>query len=251
MIEWVFFSRGDDFEGRSSASARRLQALHEAGYVERLVLPMLPGAGRAPLVYALSSRGADAVAGRLDIDRAYVDWVPAQNRTTPFFIEHTLAIARLWASLVAALRGTDGGLKRWIGEAELRRLGRTVQEYPSWRWLPVRPDGYFELCSADGSVHPFFVEIDMGTETNDRIYWKTRAYRVYRGDIFEKDYDRPPFLVLIVTSGKRRLDNLRRTVSKASGQGFCLYGLLDNLHPERVLGEWWNTSGETLDLLDL
>ncbi len=252
LIEWVFFSSSDrDFDGRSSASGRRLQALHDAGYVERLVLPMLPGAGRAPLVYALSSRGADAVASRLDIDRADVDWVPAHNRTTPFFMEHTLAIARLWASLVAALRGTDVELKRWIGEAELRRLGRRVREYPSHRVLPVRPDGYFELCSPDGSVHPFFVEIDMGTETNDRIYWKTRAYRVYRADHFAKEYNRPPFLVLIVTSGDKRLDNLRRTVHKASGQGFCLYGLLDNLHPERVVEEWWRTDGKALGLLDL
>lgn len=252
LVEWVFFLRGEpDFDGRSSASGRRLQALHDAGYVERLVLPMLPGAGRAPLVYALSSRGTSAVAGCLDIDRAKVDWVPAHNRATPFFMEHTLAIARLWASLVAALRGSDVEIKRWIGEAELRRFNTRVEEHPSYRWLPVRPDGYFELWWPDNSVLPCFVEVDMGTETNARIYWKMRAYLTYRRDGFQQDYNRPPFKVLVVTSGDRRLDNLRRTVRKATSEDFCLYTLLDNLHPRRVLTEWWNTDGQAVDLVEV
>lgn len=40
LVEWAFFSRADgDFDTRSSLAARRLQALYQAGYVQRLVLP--------------------------------------------------------------------------------------------------------------------------------------------------------------------------------------------------------------------
>ena len=91
----------------------------------------------------------------------------------------------------------------------------------------------------------------MGTETNARIYWKMRAYLTYRRDGFQQDYNRPPFKVLVVTSGDRRLDNLRRTVRKATGEDFCFYTLLDNLHPRRVLTEWWNTDGQAVDLVEV
>ena len=122
LVEWAFFSREDgDFDRRSSLAARRLQVLYEAGYVQRLVMPVLPGTGRSPAVYALSSRGADAVAAHLGVDRGEVDWTPKHNRATAFFMEHTLAIAQLWAALTAALRGTGFHIGRWAGEAELRR----------------------------------------------------------------------------------------------------------------------------------
>jgi len=122
LVEWAFFSREDgDFDRRSSLAARRLQVLYEAGYVQRLVMPVLPGTGRSPAVYALSSRGADAVAAHLGVDRGEVDWTPKHNRATAFFMEHTLAIARLGAALTAALRGTGFHIGRWAGEAELRR----------------------------------------------------------------------------------------------------------------------------------
>jgi hypothetical protein len=118
LVEWAFFSREDgDFDRRSSLAARRLQVLFEAGYVQRLIVPVRPGTGRGPAVYALSSRGVDAVAVHLGVDRGEVDWTPKHNRATAFFMEHTLAIARLWASLEAALLETDLRLANWMGEA--------------------------------------------------------------------------------------------------------------------------------------
>src|SRR5438093_7526060 len=117
LVEWAFFSRDDgDFERHSSLAAHRLQVLYEAGYVQRLVIPVLPGTGRSPAVYALTSRGADTVAAHLGVDRAEVDWQPKHNRATAFFMEHTLAIARLWASLEAASLGTDVEIANWMSE---------------------------------------------------------------------------------------------------------------------------------------
>jgi len=60
--EWAFFSGDGGFVRRSSLAARRLQVLFEAGYVQGLVLPVLPGIGRSPAVYALGPvRAADEV----------------------------------------------------------------------------------------------------------------------------------------------------------------------------------------------
>ena len=229
LAEWAFFpGSGRDPDGRSSASARRLQALHKAGYVQRLLLPTLPGSGRSPIVCALSSRGADAVASRLGVDRLDVDWQPRHNRTRDFFMEHTLAISRLWASLVAALRGSEISIGRWTGEAELRRQDTRVYEYPSDRWLPLRPDGYFELSWPDDTRACFFVEVDMGTETNGRFVRKVHAYERYHREGFERDYGLPTFEVLVVTSGRKRLENLRRAVRRSTEVKLCLFR-----HPRR------------------
>lgn len=251
LVEWSFFSRDDGhFDRRSSLAARRLQGLYECGYVERLVLPALPGTGRTPTVYALSSRGADEVASRLGVDRASLDWRPKHNRATAFFMEHTLAIARLWASLKAALRGTDISLGEWIGEGELRRRGTRVWDYPSGRWLPVRPDGYLELSWPDDEVLACFVEVDMGTETNDRFVRKMRAYEIYRREEFKRDYDLSKFVVLVVTSGAKRLANLRRATRKTVNGDYWLFATLDSLHPERVLTGWQDIDGDAVDVTE-
>jgi len=250
LIEWALFAREDgDFDRRSSLAARRLQVLHEAGYVQRLLLPVLPGTGRSPAVYALSSRGADAVAAHLGIDRQQIDWRPKHNRATAFFMEHTLAIARLWAALTAALRGTGFQIGRWVGEAELRRWEMRGYDRESGRMIPIRPDGYMELMWPDESFAPFFIEVDMGSETNARVGRKLRAYQDLRREMARNDLRIQKFYLLVVTSGQRRMDNLRRIASKALAQSFCFFATLEDLHPTRVLTAWHNTGNRVIRLI--
>src|SRR3990172_5114706 len=252
LVEWAFFSREDgDFNQRSSLAARRLQVLYEAGYVQRLVMPVLPGTGRSPAVYALSSRGADAVAAHLGVDRGEVDWTPKHTRATAFFMEHTLAIARLWASLEAALLDTDLRLGSWTGEAQLRQWDKRVFDREVHRWVPVRPDGYFRLWRSKGCSLPCFVEVDMRTETNGRFAQKMTAYEVYRREEGRGKSDVADFRLLVVTSGARRLENLRRVSSRVVDQDFCLFATLVDLHPSRVLGNWLDIDRRRIDLTAL
>jgi len=250
LVEWAFFSREDgDFNQRSSLAARRLQVLFEAGYVQRLVMPVLPGTGRSPAVYALNSRGADAVAVHLGVDRGEVDWTPKHNRATAFFMEHTMAIARLWASLTAALRGTGFRIGLWEGEAELRRWEMRGYDRESGRTIPIRPDGYMELMWPDESFAPFFIEVDMGTETNTRVGRKMGAYGDLRREGTRQEWDLAKFYVLIVTSGHRRMENLRRVARKAGAQRFCFFATLEDLHPSRVLTAWHNANNKGIRLI--
>jgi len=249
LVEWAFFcENGRDFDRRSSLAARRLQVLYEAGYVQRLILPVLPGSGRSPAVYALGPRGADAVASRLGIDREKVEWQPRHNRTTAFFMEHTLAIARLWASLTAALRGSRFHIGRWAGEARLRRWEMRGYDRETTRMIPIRPDGYLHLDWPDNTFVAFFVEVDMGTETNARVERKLRAYQDLRRETARGDLDMRNFHLLIVTSGHRRMENLRHIASKALSQNICFFATLDDLHPARVLTQWRDTENEHVHL---
>lgn len=251
LIEWAFFSREDsEFDRRSSLAARRLQILYEAGYVQRLVLPVLPGTGRSPAVYALSARGADAVAAHLGVDRQQVEWRPKHNRATAFFMEHTLAIARLWASLTAALRGTGFHIGRWAREAELRTWAMRGYDRESGRMIPIRPDGYMELIWPNESFASFFIEVDMGTETNARVARKLRAYQDLRRETARSDLDMRNFYLLIVTSGQRRMENLQRIAAKEGCQGFSIFSTLEDLHPARVLTAWREASNRNIHLIE-
>lgn len=88
------------------------------------------------------------------------------------------------------------------------------------RRLPLRPDGYFELHRPD-SVDALFVEIDMGTETNDRVARKIRAYESYRRRGFETDYGWQVLDVLVITSGVRRMENLIRVTKRGTMVGLA------------------------------
>jgi len=166
-------------------------------------------------------------------------------------MEHTLAIARLWASLEAALLDTDLRLGSWTGEAQLRRWDKRVFDREVHRWVPVRPDGYFRLWRSKGCSLPCFVEVDMGTETNGRFAQKMTAYQVYRREERRGKSDIADFRLLVATSGARRLENLRRVSSKAVDQDFCLFATLNDLHPSRVLGNWLEIDRTRVDLTGL
>lgn len=251
LIEWAFFAPHDgNFDKRSSLAARRLQALYEAGLLQRLVLPMLPGTGRSPAVYALSPRGADVVADHLGIDRERLQWHPRHTRATAFFMEHTLAIASIWAALTPVAAEEGLSMRQWIGEAELRQWQLQGFDRESHHWIPIRPDGYLELVrEGDGSVFTYFIEVDMGTETNVRMARKLRAYQALRRNTEWTWKTVGDFGLLLVTTTRRRRENLRRMAWKALEQNFCLFALLEDIHPARIFDAWRNVKGESAHLI--
>jgi hypothetical protein len=56
---------------------------------------------------------------------------------------------------------------------------------------------------------------------------------------------------MVVTSGARRLENLRRVSSRVVDQDFCLFATLVDLHPSRVLGNWLDIDRRGIDLTAL
>lgn len=162
-------------------------------------------------------------------------------------MEHTLAIGRLWASLAAAASGSEMTIDTWMGEAELRRRDIQVYDNDANRRLPLRPDGYCELLYPDNTVGAFFVEIDMGTETNARVARKMRAYDSYRRHGFEEGFDYQTFDVLVVTNGRRRMENLIRVTGNEIEGRLGLFTTLDALHPRRVLAGWQDCQGRRID----
>ena len=117
------------------------------------------------------------------------------------------------------------------------------------RMIPIRPDGYMELMWPNEAFTPFFIEVDMGTETNARVERKLRAYRDLRREMARNDLRIQRFYLLIVTSGQRRMDNLQRIAKKAVGRGVCFFATLEDLRPARVLAAWHNVDNRVIRLI--
>jgi hypothetical protein len=96
-------------------------------------------------------------------------------------VPHNLVTAALWANLMAALRGTDGEITRWIPE-RVPRSEKIVLRDPDTNYrLPVLPDAYFELSYGGGEdVRAYLLEVDMGTLTRERFRRKLQAFRYYQ-----------------------------------------------------------------------
>lgn len=121
-----------------------------------------------------------------------------------------------------------------------RETGRTV---------PIRPDGYMEVEWPNEAFAPFFIEVDMGTETNARVGRKMRAYGDLRREGTRQEWDLAKFYVLIATSGHRRMENLRRVAGKSDAESFCFFATLEDLHPSRVLTAWHNVNNKGIRLI--
>jgi hypothetical protein len=104
--------------------------------------------------------------------------------------------------------------------------------------LPLIPDGYFEIASAQG-VRPTFVEVDLGTEATPVLVKKASLYLTLAtsGD-FSKLFSRSQFRVLVVTTSERRLNTLRSAVAKLTDKIFW-FGTLDMVTAERFWSAVW------------
>jgi hypothetical protein len=169
--------------GPSAVAARaywRIRQLWLWGFLERVELPVPRGfRGSKPSLYTLGAQGIPYAAPRLP------DGVPAiirrVDRLDAASVPHNLVTAALWANLLAALRGTEGTLARWVPERVLRGTKVVLRDPDTNYRLPVLPDAYFELAYEDDEdVQACFLEVDMGTLTRERFRRKLQAFRYYQ-----------------------------------------------------------------------
>ena len=111
-------------------------------------------------------------------------------------------------------------IAKWIGESELKAQPDYVQ-IPTARGgrrkVAVIPDGYFILVLGEKRAH-FFLESDRATEANKRWGEKVRAYLEYtRTGKYTERYGTRSLRVLTVTTGEKRLANLKRSTEETGG----------------------------------
>ena len=231
------------------ACNKRIKALYENKFLDRLVKPVAVGSHQ--LVYALDKRGADVVAAALEIDRRKVKWQRAHNRVEFLFLDHTLGVSEFRVCLELALRGR-GECAFFYERGDKSHLRRISMTGAKKKYFVVAPDAFFGIQSGRGK-HVFFLEVDMGTEPLSRFAEKIVAYKRYwKSHQYTEEYGFNHFRVLTVAESERRMLNLRQATGKAGGQRMFLFSTFQAIQENGALGSVWLSpiSNEPTSLLE-
>lgn len=169
--------------GSVTRANARLLSLREAGYLRVLDTPFHGGH-----LYAAGARAREIVGERIAA-------LITGRAPSPRFLRHALSVTEIRIALLA--RGGEG----WRYEPQLRHAFRWRGE--AWE---VRPDGLVRLPKG-----PVMIECDLGNVSRGKFAAKLAAYRAYaQSGEAEKVYGPVPSALLTVTTGERRLAELRK-----------------------------------------
>lgn len=240
--------------GSQSTASYRLSRLYQHGFLDRHFLPTLGGLASSPALYTLGRRGADVLRRVLDCGPKDIRKPPNNQELSPLFLEHLLQINDFRVAVTVAARVHGYTLERWVDDYQLKAdYDRVVIQTPQGRRRSVSliPDGYCVLQVPQGRAC-FFLELDRGTMTRARFRDKVLAYQAYiASGQYEKRYGTRSLRVLTVTSGPKRLENLKEEAEQARGGRVFWFTTTERISPGTVLSKpIWNLA-EQADLVAL
>ncbi len=217
--------------GSSDKILRRLNGLFHAGYIDRprAQIDYYSTVGSAPMVYAISDRGARLLNERYGAALPDADWQHKNRSVGRPFIEHTIAIAETHSALTVGCRARP--------EIELIDAKTLIAAFPKPPLLPdrafiwktevrrndviepvsVNPDYVFALRSPTISRRCYLVECDRGSMPVERATFKrTSIVRKFAGYIegynaklHERQFGWKAFRILFITNTPERAEHMR------------------------------------------
>jgi hypothetical protein len=239
QIDRLFFSG----EGRSQPRAR-MRALYCNYFVN---MPQAEDIHKVPLgetIFWLDTQGAQSVAMLHGEAPSEFKW---RSKPRWSLIAHDLKVNDFRIDIMTACEvSPELTLHQWIPEGEFWAYPDTityVDQNGKSQSRQVRPDGYFTIRRPAAS-HPgkqeefaFLLEIDMATEDNPRFgrekvlpgiaYLKSDAYQERFGLRFGR--------WLVVTTGRRRMNNMRSQTKRLGGKNLFYFTTFDQVTPETIL----------------
>jgi len=241
------------FQCSGSRVRRRLRALYDHGYVERVSVVAQPTKNIPPFVYQLTKRGIDALA---EMEIATTE--RGVNGASPPFVRHKLLINDFFISLHEAVRNTQYRVLDWRHEQDLKIAtpdgkGRAeVVRHPSLAQpTSFLPDGYFEIEFAPGRSYAYFVEIDLATHAQRVWRERSRLYTAYADPqlgLFRQRFGRESFRLAIITTPdyrqRSRCNNILSSIHQTVGASdLFLATPLDHVTGDQLLTRVWRTPG--------
>ncbi|MDO8655352.1 MAG: replication-relaxation family protein [bacterium] len=214
----------------------RLRQLFDCGFVRRV----FPQNGRygAQALHAVNRAAVGILIARIGADEPDVA-NQVRREVAPMFLEHTLAIVDCRIRLEHEAPNIGARVELWLPEL-LCRHEYSVRDGDGQRWQKrvLKPDAFVQLRS-QGVARCFFLEVDMGHVSLGRFERKISTYSEYvRLGLFKDAYDEHGFTVLTVTTGRRRLSNLKSLVSQAEHPRF-LFTTFESLDEGSIFDCVW------------
>lgn len=236
------------FFGSQSTASYRLSRLYQHGFLDRHFLPTLGGLASSPALYSLGKRGVSVLRKVLDCGPEGIRKPLSSNELSPLFLEHLMQINDFRVAVMVAAREQGYTLEQWIDDYQLKAdYDRVAIQTPQGRKRSVSliPDGYGVLQVPQGRAC-FFLEMDRGTMTGARFRDKVLAYQAYiASGQYEKRYGTRSLRVLTVTSGPKRLENLKAEAEAVNGGRVFWFMTVEQISPVSVLSEpVWHVAGE-------
>lgn len=262
QIERLFFSADGCYSGGHGHPSKpntrcqhRLQLLYQHGYLLRDEQPQKLTEGRKPFVYWLNKRGAQFVEELLDGEE--LDWNPREHAISNLFLDHLLATNDVRVAITIAVRKHNFSIATWLDDRTLKRQQMTdvvMLHGPQGgtQKAAVVPDGYFVLDTGQHLYH-HFLEIDLSTVTGIASTWgrrdwsrKVQAYlEYYRSGKYQERYKTQGLRILTVTTGEKRLANLKAATEKSGGKArfwFTSFELIKN--SDVLTNPIWQKAGD-------
>ena len=234
------------FPSKNTAN-ERLKQLYQHGFLQRRWLPVEYGQGMSQALYLLAARGADLLAQRLGFDRGAIHWRASHNKVSSPFLEHMLMINDVRINSTLAAKTAGYRIERWLTQEELSASPDHVHlsGVNGSRRVAVIPDSYFCLRIERRRAH-FFIEADRATVSNRRWSQRVFAYLEYvRSGQYTRRYGARCLRVLTVTTGAKRLANLKRTTERAEGGPMFWFATLGEVTADAVLRQCiWHVASQ-------
>ncbi len=232
----------------------RLSKLYKAGYLNRC--DRMRRAALPDMVYFLGRRGAEFLA---DLNHEQYSEFRWRREPKWSMVAHDLRVNdfRLDVSEACAMNSALE-LEEWIpGNEFWARPDVIVYEDGNGKREKrgIRPDGYFVIQSWRAAEDKWYrsrllLEIDMRTEDIPRFgREKVRPGIAYlRSDAYERRFGFKSGRWLVVTTGERRMQNMKRQTETAAGKDANLFYFtwFDLISPQTLLTEpiWYRGGGD-------
>ena len=252
---------GHSLKGRQEYTRHLLRVLYQHKYLLRREL-VESGFGRNRLVIASTWQGAKSVAGHDACDPQDLGWDPYDKVITwaNENLQHLIMENEVNIIFTHACLGSDIQLREWRSDRTLyqQHQGKKVS-YPgphggSYEKVLI-PDGFYMFArqiEVEGrrgtALDRILVEIDMGTQTlkqrlktikQPQRTWehKVRAYLAFfeQGGVYEQIYGSQAGRVLIMTTSKQRLLDMKGVTEEAGGNERFWFTTFDDLQPQTAL----------------
>lgn len=237
---------------------RRLKYLFHNEYVGRIQPYIQIGKGQPDTAYFLKEKGADLV--RTSFPDEEIHLFRKSHRVKHAFLDHALDLSEFRLNLELALSENEiVELHRFVADFELKkhvdrmngkkryRLFNQVEHPLTKELFTVYPDAMIILKGKGALTEHqklYFLEIDRGTMSLERIKQKVTGYFLYRqmGKVaktshlsFKKFGKFDSFRVLMVTNSEKRMLNIRKKLEGIQGENLVWAGCLDMVTSESIL----------------